>query len=185
MQTIKAIITDDEPELRRYLRSALRNAWPELDVCAEADNGHRALALIEQLQPQIAFLDIRMPGLSGMEVAAKINAGCRDLFFSVQRQIHRRDHPGRRIFVFIVNNIDRYVKKPASTLRFIPHFLITCLAHASEKNCPITHPAVRRHPPGKRRSIPAYRFHRSRRYCKVSAALIFPRHLLFRNRWGH
>ena len=60
MQTIKAIIADDEPELRRYLRSALRKAWPELDICAEADNGPRALALIDRHHPQVAFLDIRM-----------------------------------------------------------------------------------------------------------------------------
>ena len=61
MQTIKAIIADDEPELRRYLRSALRKAWPELDICAEADNGPRALALIDRHHPQVAFLDIRKP----------------------------------------------------------------------------------------------------------------------------
>ena len=86
MQTIKAIIADDEPELRRYLRSALHNAWPELEVCAEADTGPRALALIDQHHPQIAFLDIRMPGLSGMEVARKIDAGCRVVFVTAYDQ---------------------------------------------------------------------------------------------------
>jgi DNA-binding LytR/AlgR family response regulator len=86
MQPIKAIIADDEPELRRYLRSALQEAWPDLDVCAEADNGPQALALIEKHRPRIAFLDIRMPGLSGMEVAKKIEADCRVVFVTAYDQ---------------------------------------------------------------------------------------------------
>lgn len=86
MPTIKAIIADDEPELRRYLRAALRKAWPELVVCAEADNGPAALALIDRYRPQIAFLDIRMPGVSGMEVASRIDTGCRVVFVTAYDQ---------------------------------------------------------------------------------------------------
>jgi DNA-binding LytR/AlgR family response regulator len=67
-----ALIADDEAELRRYLKTRLAEVWPELEICAEAANGIEALAAIGRLSPQIAFLDIRMPGLTGLEVAAKL-----------------------------------------------------------------------------------------------------------------
>jgi DNA-binding LytR/AlgR family response regulator len=67
-----AVIADDEAELRRYLKSLLADLWPELAICAEAANGIEALAAIERLDPRIAFLDIRMPGLTGLEVAAEL-----------------------------------------------------------------------------------------------------------------
>src|SRR4030043_1878183 len=76
----KAIIADDEKELRTYLRSMLSEVWPELVICGEAKNGKEALELVESKQPQIAFLDIRMPGLSGMEVAKRIAGLCRIVF---------------------------------------------------------------------------------------------------------
>jgi DNA-binding LytR/AlgR family response regulator len=76
----KAIIADDEKELRTYLKSILSETWPELTICGEAKNGKEALELVESRHPQIAFLDIRMPGLSGMEVAKKIAAQCRIVF---------------------------------------------------------------------------------------------------------
>jgi DNA-binding LytR/AlgR family response regulator len=69
-----AVIADDEAELRRYLKSLLADLWPELDICAEAANGIEALEAISGLAPQIAFLDIRMPGLSGLEVAAQLGS---------------------------------------------------------------------------------------------------------------
>jgi len=64
-------LSDDERELRNYLKSMLKEAWPELDICGEAANGDEALELVSLKRPQIAFLDIRMPGLSGMDVAEK------------------------------------------------------------------------------------------------------------------
>jgi len=72
VQEIKAIIADDEDQLRSYLKSRLSEVWPELVICGEARNGQEALELIEEYRPHIAFLDIRMPGLSGMEVAKRI-----------------------------------------------------------------------------------------------------------------
>jgi len=72
MEQTTAIIADDEDQLRRYLRSQLADCWPDLIICGEARNGQEALELIEQYRPEIAFLDIRMPGLSGIEVAKKI-----------------------------------------------------------------------------------------------------------------
>jgi DNA-binding LytR/AlgR family response regulator len=71
-----AIIADDEKELRDYLRSCLEQVWPELNIVGEAENGREALALFEEFEPLIAFLDIRMPGLNGMDVAKRIGRDC-------------------------------------------------------------------------------------------------------------
>ena len=76
MKQIKAIIADDEKSLRQFLRIKLEEVWPELVICGEAENGREALQLVERHQPEIAFLDIRMPGLTGMEVAGKISRSC-------------------------------------------------------------------------------------------------------------
>jgi DNA-binding LytR/AlgR family response regulator len=81
MGEIKAVIADDEVHLRQYLRQKLQVVWPELQVAGEAGNGTEALALIERLQPQVAFLDIRMPGLTGLQVTEKITGvACRIVF---------------------------------------------------------------------------------------------------------
>jgi len=69
---VTALIAEDEPILRAQLRTRLAQAWPELDIVAEAENGEQALALCAQLEPDIAFLDIRMPVKSGIEVATVI-----------------------------------------------------------------------------------------------------------------
>ena len=58
--------------LRAQLRSRLAEAWPELSIVAEAENGEQALAAIDEHKPDVAFLDIRMPGLNGLEVAAAL-----------------------------------------------------------------------------------------------------------------
>jgi len=77
---IKAIIADDEEPLRTYLRSLLSHVWSDLIICGEARNGREALELVEKHKPHIAFLDIKMPGLSGMEVAKRIGEACRVVF---------------------------------------------------------------------------------------------------------
>ena len=64
------VVAEDESLLREALVSALRTAWPELDIVAECADGGTALEAISELQPAVAFLDIRMPGLTGLEVAA-------------------------------------------------------------------------------------------------------------------
>jgi len=68
----RALIAEDEPLLAASLEAALRSAWPELQVVAVAPNGVEALRLIETERPDVAFLDIRMPGLTGLEVAAEL-----------------------------------------------------------------------------------------------------------------
>ncbi|ELZ1716173.1 response regulator transcription factor [Vibrio parahaemolyticus] len=68
-----AIIADDEPLLRHHLDKSLAEVWPELDIVAKVSDGEQALLAIEQSQPDIAFLDIRMPVLDGMSLAQKLN----------------------------------------------------------------------------------------------------------------
>jgi len=82
MANPEAIIADDEKQLRIHLKSKLTELWPELRICGEAENGIEALDLIESLRPAIAFLDIKMPGLSGLEVARKISVNCRVIFIT-------------------------------------------------------------------------------------------------------
>ncbi len=82
MERIRAIIADDEEQLRRFLKARLEALWPELVLCGEAGNGPEALELIEEHQPDIAFLDIRMPGFSGIRVAEKVAGKCRVVFIS-------------------------------------------------------------------------------------------------------
>lgn len=69
---VTALIADDEPLLRDSLQRSLARAWPELEVVAQARNGREALEQFEQLQPDIVFLDVHMPGLNGVEAARKI-----------------------------------------------------------------------------------------------------------------
>ena len=82
MANFDAIIADDEEQLRFYLKSKLARLWPELIICGEAENGFEALRLVETCRPSVAFLDIKMPGLSGIEVARKISSGCRIVFIT-------------------------------------------------------------------------------------------------------
>ena len=67
-----AIICDDEARLAEALREQLKVVWPELKVLALGQSGGEALSLIAEHEPDIAFLDIRMPGLSGLEVARQV-----------------------------------------------------------------------------------------------------------------
>ncbi|MRW93120.1 response regulator [Duganella sp. FT80W] len=67
-----AIIADDERLMRDQLRMRLGQVWPELDIIGEAKNGDEAIELVDQLKPDFTFLDIRMPGKTGMEAAAEI-----------------------------------------------------------------------------------------------------------------
>lgn len=67
-----ALIADDEPLLREVLELQLKQIWPELEVVAQARNGREAIEQFEALTPNICFLDVHMPGLSGVEAARQI-----------------------------------------------------------------------------------------------------------------
>lgn len=75
-----ALIADDEPHLATYLQGELARAWPELAIVALARNGVEAAERIAALQPDFAFLDIKMPGLTGLEVAQGIEGSSRVVF---------------------------------------------------------------------------------------------------------
>jgi DNA-binding LytR/AlgR family response regulator len=67
-----ALIADDEPLLREALARQLAEIWPELEVVAQARNGREAVKQFETKRPDICFLDVHMPGLSGVEAAHQI-----------------------------------------------------------------------------------------------------------------
>lgn len=75
-----AIIADDEELPRSDLRRMLAAVWPELRILAECEHGTDALEAIRLHQPDIAFLDIRMPGLSGLDVAHATAGSCHAVF---------------------------------------------------------------------------------------------------------
>ena len=76
----RAIIADDEDLPRAELRRMLAAAWPELQIVAECEHGPAAVEAIDEHGPDIAFLDIRMPGLSGLEVARAASGRCHTVF---------------------------------------------------------------------------------------------------------
>ncbi len=67
-----AVLADDERLMRDQLRARLAEVWPELQIVAEAKNGLEAVQLVQAHRPDVVFLDIRMPGLTGVEAARQI-----------------------------------------------------------------------------------------------------------------
>lgn len=85
-QAVTALIVDDEAPMRDQLRARLRDVWPELTIVAEAANGVDAVAMARQHQPDIVFLDIRMPGQSGIEAARHLYSQCHIVFVTAYDQ---------------------------------------------------------------------------------------------------
>jgi DNA-binding LytR/AlgR family response regulator len=83
---VTALIADDEAPMRDLLRARLATVWPDLQIVAEAANGVEAVELGEKLRPDIAFLDIRMPGLSGIEAARRLYARSHIVFATAYDQ---------------------------------------------------------------------------------------------------
>ncbi|MDB5972278.1 MAG: response regulator transcription factor [Hydrocarboniphaga sp.] len=81
-----ALIADDEPLLRKALARLLALAWPELDVIAQVRNGREAVEQFELLRPDICFLDVHMPGLSGVEAAQLIGRRAQLVFVTAYDQ---------------------------------------------------------------------------------------------------
>jgi DNA-binding LytR/AlgR family response regulator len=77
-----ALIAEDEPLMRERLKEKLAEVWPELAIVAEASNGDAALDAFAAQRPQIAFLDVRMPGHTGLDVAAAIGHACHIVFIT-------------------------------------------------------------------------------------------------------
>jgi DNA-binding LytR/AlgR family response regulator len=83
---VTALIADDEEPMRMQLRARLAAVWPDLQIVAEATNGVEAVALTKQHQPDIAFLDIRMPGMTGIDAARELYSSCRIVFVTAYDQ---------------------------------------------------------------------------------------------------
>ena len=81
-----ALIADDEPLLREALARQLAQAWPELEVVAQARNGREAIQQFEALGPDVCFLDVHMPGLSGVEAAQQIGRRAHLVFVTAYDQ---------------------------------------------------------------------------------------------------
>lgn len=71
-QDIRVLVVDDEPILRFHLQKMLTELWPEAEVVATAGSGDEALTLVPVVTPDVVFLDIKMPGISGLETASRL-----------------------------------------------------------------------------------------------------------------
>jgi DNA-binding LytR/AlgR family response regulator len=69
---VRGVIADDERLMRDQLKARLAEVWPELQIVGEAKNGLEAVDLVAEHRPDVVFLDIRMPGLSGVDAARRI-----------------------------------------------------------------------------------------------------------------
>lgn len=81
-----ALIADDEPMLREAFARQLAEFWPELRIVAQARNGREAIAMFEEHRPQVCFLDVHMPGLSGVEAARAIGSRAHLVFVTAFEQ---------------------------------------------------------------------------------------------------
>jgi len=103
-----ALIADDEPLLRERLRTHLARLWPELEIVGEARNGREAIELFETHQPRVAFLDVHMPGLNGIDAARSIARRAEIVFITA--------HEHYAVQAFEQGAID-YVVKPFDEVR--------------------------------------------------------------------
>jgi DNA-binding LytR/AlgR family response regulator len=83
---VQALIVDDEPLLRTHLAHHLAQLWPELEIAGEARNGREAVDLVEQLQPDVVFLDVHMPGMNGVEAARLMGPDVQIVFVTAYEQ---------------------------------------------------------------------------------------------------
>jgi DNA-binding LytR/AlgR family response regulator len=103
-----AVVADDERLMREQLIGRLKEAWPELQIVGEASNGREAVAMVQSLEPDIAFLDISMPGMTGIEAARALAGQVHVVFVTA--------HDQYAISAFEQGALD-YVLKPAEPER--------------------------------------------------------------------
>ena len=94
METIRVILADDHAVVRRGVRALLEEA-PDIEVVAEAADGHQALALVEDKKPHLLVTDISMPGMTGLELASHIT----------------RDFPSTRVLILSMHKEKEYATK--------------------------------------------------------------------------
>lgn len=133
----RAVIVEDEPLLRAELRDQLQLLWPQLELVGEAADGVAALALIAAQQPDIVFLDIQMPGLSGLELAPHLPADCQLVYVTA--------HAQHALAAFDAGAVD-YLLKPLTTSRLL-HTIRRLQARVPSAAPPQPQPAVQQLPP--------------------------------------
>ncbi len=110
MKPPTALLADDEDLPRAELRRMLAAAWPELQVVAECEHGPAAVEAIDAHAPDVAFLDIRMPGLSGLEVARAASGRCHTVFTTA--------YDSHAVAAFDAGAVD-YLLKPIDATRLV------------------------------------------------------------------
>jgi DNA-binding LytR/AlgR family response regulator len=108
VRTATAIIAEDERVLRDELRSHLAIVWPELEIVGEAASGIEALSLIGERAPRVLFLDIQMPGVTGLDIARQMQGRCHIVFVTA--------YEAHAVAAFEQGAID-YVLKPYDAAR--------------------------------------------------------------------
>lgn len=103
-----ALLADDEPQLLEELEQLLAEAWPELVIAGRAQNGSEARRMLDALRPDIAFLDIRMPGIDGLSLAGLAPQGTRIVFVTA--------HSEHALDAFDRGAVD-YLRKPLTPAR--------------------------------------------------------------------
>ena len=119
MNIPKAVIAEDEPLLRGELKDTLMALWPELVICAEAEDGIQAMYSLTAHTPDILFLDIQMPGMNGLEVAHQASGRCHVVFVTAYDKY--------AVAAFEQGAVD-YVMKP-----FTPARLATTIARLKQR----------------------------------------------------
>ncbi len=108
MSSPTAIIAEDEPVLRAQLEELLSAVWPELAVVAAAEDGLQAMRALADYAPDVLFLDIQMPGLTGLEIARHASGRCHVVFVTAYDQY--------AVAAFEAGAVD-YVMKPLNAAR--------------------------------------------------------------------
>ncbi|WP_418318068.1 LytR/AlgR family response regulator transcription factor [Piscinibacter sakaiensis] len=119
MKQATALIAEDETTLRQQLVEQLAQLWPELQIVGEAENGIQALRLLDERRPDVVFLDIEMPGATGLEVARQASGRSHVVFVTAYDQ--------HAVAAFEQGAID-YVLKPVSAAR-----LFTAIGRVRER----------------------------------------------------
>lgn len=108
MSRPKGLIAEDERVLRAELQRNLAVLWPELELCAQVGDGVAAIRALDEHRPDILFLDIQMPGMTGLEVAQQVNGRCHVVFVTAYDEY--------AVTAFEQGAVD-YVMKPISPAR--------------------------------------------------------------------
>ncbi|QJD90502.1 response regulator transcription factor [Duganella dendranthematis] len=105
-----ALIVEDEPLLMAELRDQLATLWPELSIGGHAENGVEAVSLLEALKPDVVFLDIQIPGLTGIEVARHVGEHAQIVFVTAYAE--------HAVQAFEAGAVD-YIVKPVTAARLL------------------------------------------------------------------